>query len=86
MSPSTALRLCRQSYGEAKWKGRPAHLFHVEPSQRQGLGDGATRRYRLSGEDPLGPVGFAVSASRPPRVSPEAPACVLNSNRVPWSR
>jgi hypothetical protein len=40
----------------------------------KGLAGGASRRYRLSGADPLGPVGFAAPASRPPRVSPEAPA------------
>src|SRR6266699_4419372 len=87
---SQCLDLPVESWGSLAWcfgGKRLPHRPRVPRGTRQRRGLKAERRgYRLSVEDPLGPVGFAASGSRPPRVSPDAPACKPSSNRVPWSR
>jgi len=69
------------------WAESLPHRPRVPRGTRQRRGLKAERRgYRLSAGDPLGPVGFAASGSRAPRVLPDTPACEPSSNRVPWSR
>jgi len=44
--------------------------------------EGEATRLPLIARGSLGPAGLAASGSRPTRVSPDAPACELSSNRV----